>query len=68
MDPADGAPRPAAHASLEAQLSAGILVVHLRRSDFYPAVRNDALALVIATGDQRAFANVLLTIAVDPGA
>jgi len=36
----------------------------LGRAEFYEAVRDQNTALVIATGEQRAFANLLLTIGV----
>jgi L-fucose mutarotase len=36
----------------------------LGRADFYKAVRDQNTALVIATGEQRTFANILLTIGV----
>jgi L-fucose mutarotase len=62
-DPETG-PRPAAHDALEAMLPPGIRLDHLPRFEFYAATRTDSLALVIATGDQRTFANVLLTIGV----
>jgi L-fucose mutarotase len=62
-DPDEGPP-PSAHAALVAMLPPGIRVDHLPRFEFNAAVRSDSLALVIATGDQRTFANVLLTIGV----
>ncbi|MFA0086977.1 RbsD/FucU transporter [Vibrio sp. 10N.286.49.C2] len=34
----------------------------LERSDFYSAVKSDDTLLVIATGEQRRFANILLTV------
>jgi L-fucose mutarotase len=36
----------------------------LRRFDFYDAARSPDLALVIATGERRIYANILLTIGV----
>ena len=36
----------------------------LARADFYAAARRPDLALAIASGDQRLFANILLTIGV----
>lgn len=65
MDPQDdGDPRPPAHAELMQQLGADTPVEHLRRFDFYAAVKSEDLALVIATADMRPYANVLLTVGV----
>ncbi|MGI6377286.1 MAG: RbsD/FucU domain-containing protein [Anaerolineae bacterium] len=36
------------------------------RFDFYEAARGQDVALVIATGEQRIYANILLTIGVVP--
>ena len=38
----------------------------LRRFEFYEAARGPDLALVIATGERRIYANILLTIGVVP--
>jgi L-fucose mutarotase len=62
QDPAEATP--AAHADILGRLPAGIDVDRIRRMDFYPATNTDDLALVIATGDMRLYANVLLTIGV----
>ena len=59
-----GAPTPDAHADLLGRLPAGVEVDRILRMDFYPATDTEALALVIATGDLRLYANVLLTIGV----
>ena len=40
----------------------------LRRFEFYDAARSPDLALVIATGERRIYANILLTIGVVPPA
>jgi L-fucose mutarotase len=65
MDPQEeGSEPPAAHASLMALLPSGTPVDHIRRLDFYAATRSDDLALVVATADQRPYANVLLTVGV----
>jgi L-fucose mutarotase len=65
MDPQDPAdPTPPAHADLLGRLPAGIEIDHILRMDFYPATDTPDLALVIATGDMRFYANVLLTIGV----
>ena len=37
---------------------------YVERNDFYSAVRSDDTLLVIATGEQRRFANILLTVGV----
>ena len=55
---------PAAHAELLAVLGSDLVVERLPRQAFYVATRGDDLALVIATGDRRPYANVLLTIGV----
>lgn len=39
------------------------VVEHLERADFYAAVKSPQTLLVIATGEQRRFANLLLTVA-----
>ena len=65
MDPQEeGDQPPNAHASLIALLPSGTPVDHIRRFDFYAATRSDDLALVVATADQRPYANVLLTVGV----
>ena len=64
-DRAAGAPEPAtpaAHGELLALLPTDAPVHRLSRSDFYAVTREKDLALVIATGDRRHYANVLLTI------
>jgi len=55
---------PPAHDAIIALLPPGTPVEQLDRFDFYAATRSTDLALVIATGDQRLYANVLLTIGV----
>ncbi|MEZ9708298.1 RbsD/FucU family protein [Vibrio breoganii] len=40
----------------------GVPFEYLERSDFYNAVKADETLIVIATGEQRRFANILLTI------
>jgi L-fucose mutarotase len=66
MDPADGSLPPRAHQALTALLPGDTQVEHIPRFDFYAATASDRLALVIATGDLRPYANVLLTIGVIP--
>lgn len=41
-------------------------LIRRSRADFYSAAKDQALALAIASGDQRNFANILLTIGVAP--
>ncbi|HSH81998.1 MAG TPA: RbsD/FucU family protein [Herpetosiphonaceae bacterium] len=44
----------------------GIVIETLGRFEFYDAARGPDVALVIATGERRVYANVLLTIGVVP--
>lgn len=65
MSPEDPtAAEPASHAELQALLPADIVAERLPRNAFYDATRADTLALVVATADQRPYANVILTIGV----
>ena len=64
MVPEDG-PEPAIFAEFRALLS-GVELQPLSRFDFYDAARGSNLALVIATGERRVYANILLTIGVVP--
>lgn len=46
----------------------GVAFAEISRFDFYDAARSDDVAIIIATGDQRLYANLLLTIGVrQPG-
>ena len=64
-DPATGGGFvPPIHAELVAMLPADTPVDHIPRFDFYDATKTDTLALVIATGEQAPYANVLLTVGV----
>lgn len=63
MAPADGQPVPL-HDRLRAMLPAVAQVSARRRQEFYAEARLPATALVIATAEERRFANVLLTIGV----
>ena len=65
MGPEGDEPIPAAHADLRTALP-GVEVSVLQRWDFYAACRQDSVALVIASGDLRPFANILLTQGVRP--
>ena len=48
------------------ELLPGHDLIHQRRADFYAAARDQSVALAIASGDQRHFANILLTVGVAP--
>jgi L-fucose mutarotase len=61
----DAGPEPAIFAEFRALLP-GIALQPLGRFPFYEAARSPNLALVIATGEQRVYANILLTIGVVP--
>jgi L-fucose mutarotase len=65
MEP-DAGPAPAVHAELVGLLEPATPVMRLSRAAFYAATRSDQLALVIASGDERWYANVLLTIGAAP--
>jgi len=45
-------------------LANDIVIDYLDRPDFYSAVKSNDTLLVIATGEQRRFANILLTVGV----
>jgi L-fucose mutarotase len=66
MEPADGAPVEI-HAAYRRMLGAGVPVSTRKRLDFYVEAKNASTTLVIATGESRRFANVLLTIGVVNG-
>lgn len=59
----DGGSVPA-HAEYRGMLGDGVAFSVLERFAFYEAARSSDLALVVATGDQRICANLLLTIGV----
>jgi L-fucose mutarotase len=61
----DGGPEPAIFAEFR-QLLPEVELQHLRRYDFYDMARSQETALVIATGERRIYANILLTIGVVP--
>ncbi len=64
MAPPDRQP-PAIHRELLKQLPAGVPTKTLKRTEFYAAVNRPTTALVIVTGEERRFANVLITIGVN---
>jgi len=45
----------------------GVELAHLDRAGFYTAARGEDVSLVVATGEERLFANILLTIGVVQG-
>jgi L-fucose mutarotase len=63
MVPADG-PEPPIFSEFRAVLGAKLPLRSLGRFEFYDAARHRDTALVVATGEQRIYANVLLTIGV----
>ncbi|MEO6062415.1 MAG: RbsD/FucU family protein [Thermoflexales bacterium] len=63
MRPATG-DEPAVFAEFRALLPATMALKPLGRFEFYDAARHPDVALVIATGEQRIYANLLLTIGV----
>lgn len=65
MMPQEG-PEPPIFASFRRILPEGIQLQPLGRFAFYDAARASDVALVIATGEQRIYANILLTIGVVP--
>ena len=65
MVPATG-PEPPIFASFRKSLPEGMELQALGRFEFYEAARDPNVALVLATGEQRIYANILLTIGVVP--
>lgn len=65
MVPPDGS-APPIHATFAELLTGEVPITSLKRQDFYDATAEPTLALVIATGEQRQYANLLLTIGVVP--
>lgn len=63
MVPPDGARQPI-HEEFRHILPAGLELTEKKRHDYYDEVKSPDTALVIATGEQRRFANLLLTIGV----
>jgi L-fucose mutarotase len=66
METPDGQPVPI-HEQFRALLPDGAPVTQRRRHDFYAEAKSPSTTLVIATGEERRFANVLLTIGVVRG-
>jgi L-fucose mutarotase len=65
MAPDDGSTAPA-ESGFRDLLGPDIPVARLARAGFYAACRQPDLAVTVATGDQRHFANILLTIGFEP--
>ena len=65
MRPDDGS-EAAAVAGYADFLGDGVPIANLDRAQFYEACRGPELAAVVATGDQRHYANILLTIGAVP--
>jgi len=65
MTPDEG-PEPPIFDSFRRTLPKGVDLGGLERFAFYDAARGDDVALVIATGEQRIYANILLTIGFIP--
>ncbi len=65
MVPADGSEPPIFH-EFRDLLPVGMELTSIDRFGFYEAARGNDLVLVIATGEQRVYANILLTIGVIP--
>ncbi len=63
MSPPDGDPEPAIFAEFRGALPA-LTLGGLDRFAFYDAARGPDTALVVATGDRRTYANLLLTLGV----
>jgi L-fucose mutarotase len=63
MVPPDGSIQPI-HNEFEAILGPEIALKSLKRFDFYEEVKSPDTCLVIATGEERRFANILLVIGV----
>ncbi len=59
-------PEPAIFAEFRSVLGKGVPLQTLGRFQFYDAARDRNTTLVIATGEQRIYANILLTIGVVP--
>jgi L-fucose mutarotase len=63
MEPPDGKPV-GVHAEFKKLLPGDVIFTSKKRTEFYGEVKSSATTLVIATGEERRFANLLLTIGV----
>lgn len=66
METAEGQPGPLLE-TFRALLPAGAPITARKRHDFYAEAKSPATTLVVATGEERRFANILLTIGVVTG-
>jgi L-fucose mutarotase len=57
-------PEPEIHRTFKGMLPAGVTLERKDRMEFYEEAKSPDTALVIATGEQRVFANILLVIGV----
>ena len=62
----DSGPEPPIFEAFRQILPKGVELANMGRFEFYEAARGPDVALVIATGEQRIYANILLTIGVVP--
>ncbi len=62
----DDGEEPSIYADFRRMLPKAVPLQPLERFAFYEAAKQDSCCLVIATGEQRIFANILLTIGVVP--
>ena len=62
----DEGPEPPIFASFRGILGDNVALQPMERFAFYEAARGRDVALVVATGEQRVYANILLTIGVVP--
>jgi L-fucose mutarotase len=63
----DSGEAPPIHAEFHSIIPSDLTLQPLKRQEFYDSVRLDAdTALVIATGEQRIFANIILVVGVFP--
>jgi L-fucose mutarotase len=60
----DSGPEPPIFQEFRAILGSGIALKPHSRFDFYDVARSDDVCLMLATGEQRIYANVILTIGV----
>jgi L-fucose mutarotase len=66
MNPPSDKPLPEIYSEFKKILPEDVEWKNLQRFDFYDFARNPNTSLVIATGDQRLYANIILTIGVVP--
>jgi L-fucose mutarotase len=62
MNPDEGGGEPSILATFHELLGTDVPVTGLARHDFYAACREPGVAVAVATGEQRWYANILLTI------